>query len=147
MGPASTGKLRQYFTCSWGDETDRVNRACVLTKRQGHMCQQVSIGPLKRLRFNSSTSLGAGRPKYKCPATSNRFDSSLYMCDGRLQASGKWLYPHIVRTALPLNFDNITLHTAPSLTANKSLYTCLIAFYFGLDARLSSFNKWVDGNN
>lgn len=116
-----------------GDETERVNRACVLTKRQGHMCQQVSIGPLKRLKFNWSTSLGAGRPKYKCPATSNRFDSYLYMCDGRLQVSVKWMSTHIVRVALPMNFGyHITIHTAPPLTANKSFCTCLFAFYFRL---------------
>lgn len=116
-----------------GDETERVNRACVLTKRQGRMCQQVSIGPLKRLKFNWSTSLGAGRPKYKCPATSNRFDSYLYMCDGRLQVSVKWMCPHIVRVALPLNFGyHITIHTTPPLTANKSFCTCLFAFYFRL---------------
>lgn len=35
-----------------GNQIERVNPVCAHTKRQGRMCQQVSLGPLKRLKFN-----------------------------------------------------------------------------------------------
>lgn len=121
-----------------GSETERVNRVCAHTKRQGPMCQHVSLGPLKRLKFNWSTSLGAGLSTNAQRPTSP-FDGYLPTCATRTHTPKKIEYTfQLLEYHCNDNFQS----SCPA--ENKTFYTCLILLNFKFKCPvLHRFNRWM----